>query len=128
MTPLAPLVDVPRADRPGHRRVAGLLPGNAAIAVATLPDGATQAETELTFELAEAAALAELVLAGDARAKTRPGLARILSATVAVLFRVATGAGAVRQAHDGADQHEGDDGRGDLFDRDAAAQDEDPDQ
>ena len=129
MTPLAVIVDVGRADGPSgpaghHRRVAGLLPGNSAIGVARVTAGDETGLCELSFEIGEAAALAEQVLAGDRRAITTPGLARILSATAAVLFRVAHAAGAL----DHQPAFEEPDGRGDPDDRGEAAGDEDPDE
>lgn len=100
MTPVRPMVDVADATVPpttGRRRIVALLPGERAVAVATMTAGGSQAETELTFTLAEAEAAARAALSGDRRALTRPGLARILCAATTLLFRVAIEAGAIIQ-------------------------------
>ena len=129
MTPFAILVDVADAERrdPTYRRVAGLLPDNETVAVATKTAEGTIANGELTFKLNEANALAEAVLAGDARARTTPGLARILSASVAVLFRVCHAAGALQAIQKIEDADAGDDDTGHLGDRPEAGEDENPD-
>ncbi|WP_127523643.1 hypothetical protein [Mesorhizobium sp. Z1-4] len=101
MKPLTVLVSVPAGDKPPLRRVAGLLDDDATIAVALMAEGDNQAEPEITFQIAEGQQLAEAVLAGNDRAKTTPGLARILSASVAVLCRVALSAGALREIEHG---------------------------
>jgi hypothetical protein len=85
----------------GHlRRVAGVLPDNETVALGRMVAGSGAVETEFTFTLAEGQALCEACLAGDRRALTRPGLARILSATAAVLFRVAHHAGSFQAIED----------------------------
>lgn len=127
MTPFAILVDVADAERrdPTYRRVAGLLPDNETVAVATKTAEGTIANGELTFSLSDINRLAEAVLAGDARARTTPGLARILSASVAVLFRVCHAAGALQpimQTIEDADA--GDDDTGHLGDQPEAGDDE----
>ena len=102
MKSLTVLVDV--ADlaagggRDGHqRRVVGLLDDRETVTVARMVAGAGLAEPELSFHLADAVLLAEAVLAGDRRAMTTPGLARTLSATAAMLFRVSNAAGALQK-------------------------------
>lgn len=122
MRALTVMVDVADlAGAVGARRVAGVMDDNATIGVCAIHDGDRIVNSELEFNLGEAALLAERILSGDQRAKTTPGLARILSASVAVLFRVAHAAGALQQI-------EGLDERRDDFsdDRDEAANDEDP--
>jgi hypothetical protein len=122
MTPLTVLADVqdlaaavPAAQ---HRRVAGLLDDNLTIVVAKMTAGDNIAHPELSFELVDALRLANAALAGHRRALTTPGIARKLSATVAILFRVCLTAGAIQ----------GDflleRGGGDAGDRDEAAADE----
>lgn len=105
----------------GARRVAGVMDDNATIGVCAIHDGDRIVNSELEFNLGEAALLAERILSGDQRAKTMPGLARILAASVAVLFRVSLAAGALQQTG------ELDERRDDFpDDRDEAADDEDP--
>lgn len=114
-------VNVPDlATNGAKRRVVGMVNGDdTRLVVASLPDGGNVAEPELSFSIGYAAALAERVLSGDQRAKTEPGLARILSATVAMLFRVSLAARALEPTED---TH----GRGDHpDDRQAAPDDED---
>jgi len=124
MRSLAVMVDVPNRELAvGARRVVGLMNDNATIGVCAMRDGDRIVNTELEFNLAEAARLAELILSGDQRAKTTPGLARILSASVAMLFRVSLAAGALQQT-EGLDERRDDDF---PDDRDEAATDEDPD-
>ncbi len=97
----------------GHfRRVAGLLDDRETVAIATMVAGQHVAETELSFRLTDALRLAEAVLAGDRRAMTTPGLARTLSATAALLFRVSHAAGAFQtfEGFDGDADHRGDRG------------------
>lgn len=105
----------------GHfRRVAGLLDDRETVVVATMVAGQGQCNAELAFALADAVRLAEAVLAGDRRAMTTPGLARTLSATAALLFRVSLAAGALQK-------QEGFDGDADYSgDRSETAGDEDP--
>lgn len=105
----------------GARRVAGVMDDNATIGVCAIHDGDRIVNSELEFNLGEAALLAERILSGDQRAKTTPGLARILSASVAVLFRVSLAAGAFQQT-EGLDDRDG----GYLDDQFAAGGDEDP--
>jgi len=115
-------VDVPNRELAvGSRRVVGLMEDNATIGVCSIRDGDKIANTELEFNLGEAAHLAELILSGDQRAKTTPGLARILSASVAMLFRVSLAAGALQQLTGDIDERR-DDELSD--DRDEAADDE----
>jgi len=105
------------------RRVAGLLDDNATIGVCAMQHGDKIVSTELEFNLGEAALLAERILSGDQRAKTTPGLARILSASVAVLFRVSLAAGALQQIQtEELDDRDG----GHLDDQLEAGSDEDP--
>lgn len=124
MRAMAVMVDVRDLGATGvsSRRVVGLMEDNATIGVCSIRDGDKIATTELEFNLGEAAHLAELILSGDQRAKTTPGLARILSASVAMLFRVSHAAGALQQRTGDIDE------RRDDFsdDRDEAADDEDP--
>lgn len=114
------------AGEGGHfRRVVALSEDGTSLIVATMTAGEGVATTELTFRLDEARALAERVLSGDRRAMTRPGLARILSATAALLFRVSLAAGAIQETPEPAGGGERD---GHLRDQPAAGGDEDPDQ
>ncbi len=119
MKSLTVLCDVPAGPDSPLRRVAGLLDDNETIGVATCAQGSNVADAEILFKLHEAQKLAEAVLAGNDRAKTTPGLGRILSASVAVLCRVSLAAGALAEIPDGES-----DGRGDLGDRETAAGDE----
>lgn len=96
MKSLTVLVNVPAGPKTPLRRVAGIMEDGRSFAVATMAEGSNVADTEFAFELGEAVTLSETILAGDRRAMTTPGLARILSATVAVLFRVAAEAGAIK--------------------------------
>ncbi len=126
--PLAIQVDVADlakgAGEGGHfRRVVALSEDGTSLVVATMTAGEGVATTELTFRLDEARALAERVLSGDRRAMTQPGLARILSATAALLFRVSLAAGAIQETPDGGGERDGH-----LRDQPAADADEDPDQ
>jgi len=82
----------------GHqRRLVGLLDDRETVTVARMVAGNSLAEPELSFRLTDAVRLAEAVLAGDRRAMTTPGLARTLSATAAMLFRVSNAAGALQK-------------------------------
>lgn len=114
-------VNVPLKDQPEISRVAGMLDDRRSVAVATLPLGQTVAAVELEFDLGDAMRLCDRCLSGDARALTTPGLARILSATAALLFRVSVAAGAI-------ETEEPDDGNCELdaIDRDETQGDEDP--
>lgn len=97
----------------GHfRRVVGLLDDRETVAIAQMVAGQAVAETELSFRLTHALRLAEAVLAGDRRAMTTPGLARTLSATAALLFRVSHAAGAFQtfEGFDGDAEFPGDRG------------------
>jgi hypothetical protein len=76
------------------RRTVGYFDDRQTIAVARMVAGEKVAETELIFTIGEAISLAEKALSGDRRALTTPGLARILSASVALLSRVSLTAGA----------------------------------
>lgn len=120
MRQLAYIVDVP--DRHSRdtvrRRVAGLLPDGETIAVASMQAGDKTAVSELEFPLGETLCLAEACLAGDQRALTTPGLTRRLSATLAILFRVAVERGAVIENPVG-----GADGPDDFTDRGEADHD-----
>lgn len=90
------LVEVPDLKAGGSAlRGAGILDDGMTMAVCRRGAGETTATTELSMPLGEAVDLAERVLSGDARAATTPGLARILSASVAILFRVALTSGAI---------------------------------
>ena len=122
MIPLSVMVDVPDLMQPGRRRVAGLLDDNKTLAIGTMVEGRSEGSLELSCELAEALALAKGALSGDRRSLTNPGLARKLSATVAVLFRVCQTAGAIIPENEG-----GDGGTGHGGDRTAAPDDGDPD-
>lgn len=90
------LVDVADAQSRDttRRRVAGLV-DDETIAIATMMAGDRTAVGELEFSLSDMVRLSEGCLSGSQRALTTPGLARKLSATVAVLFRVAVAAGAI---------------------------------
>lgn len=114
------LVDVPDSRREGFRRVTLLAENSRELIVATMREGSLLGEPELRFELSEANQLARLALAGDARALTRPGLARTLAATVAVLFRVAFASGALIID----DEEKNDGGTGHLDDQPEAGRDE----
>lgn len=76
-------------------RVAGFTDDSERISIATMEPGSNAGTHELTFTLGQALEIAEHCLAGNPRALTTPGLARILSATVALLFRVSMAAGAI---------------------------------
>ncbi|GAA2871779.1 hypothetical protein GGQ99_000984 [Aminobacter niigataensis] len=98
----------------GHfRRVVGLLDDRQTVAIATMVSGQAVAEHELSFRLDDGLRLAEAVLAGDRRAMTQPGLARTLSATAALLFRVSHAAGAFQtiEGFDGDAEYRGDRGQ-----------------
>jgi hypothetical protein len=126
MRSMAVMLDVRDLGRPevSARRVVGLMDDNATIGVCAIRDGDKIVNTELEFNLGEAAKLAELILSGDQRAKTTPGLARILSASVAMLFRVSLAAGALQHQTEGLDERRD----ADIpDDRDEAAADEDHD-
>lgn len=116
-------VTVPLLGKPEIGRVVGVFDDRQRVAVATLPLGSNNAAVELEFDLGDAMRLCDRCLSGDARALTTPGLARILSATAALLFRVSVAAGAI-------ETEEPDDGNGGLdeIDRDETQGDEDPDQ
>lgn len=124
MRSMAVMVDVRDRGAAGvsARRVVGLMQDNVTIGVCSIRDGDRIADTELEFNLGEAAHLAELILSGDQRAKTTPGLSRILCATVAVLFRVSLAAGALQRQED----FDGGDA-GHLDDQPEAGSEEDPD-
>lgn len=100
MPELSVLVDV--EDRTGEvkaahlRRVVGLMPDNETVVVAAMVAGAGQAKTETAYTLAEAVEIAEACLSGERRALTTPGLARILSSAVAILFRVSLSRGGLQ--------------------------------
>lgn len=98
----------------GHfRRVVGLLGDNETVAIALMVAGEPVAQAELGFSLTDGLRLAEAVLAGDRRAMTTPGLARMLSATAALLFRVSQAAGAFQtiEGFDGDAEHSCDRGQ-----------------
>ncbi|WP_147377482.1 hypothetical protein [Mesorhizobium jarvisii] len=121
---MAVMVDVPNRELGvGARRVVGLMEDNATVGVCAMRDGDRIVNTELEFNLGEAARLAELILSGDARAKTTPGLARILSASVAMLFRVSHAAGAFERQQEDFDGGDADD----LGNQQEAGGEEDPD-
>ncbi|RWI96075.1 hypothetical protein [Mesorhizobium sp.] len=124
MRAMAVYVDVRNLakDGVGARRIAGVIDGGELVAVAAIQDGDRTATPELEFSFADALTLAEACLSGDRRALTTPGLARYLSATVAVLFRVSCAAGALQRLGeaDGGDA-------GYLDDRTETGPDEDPD-
>lgn len=125
MRAMAVMLDVRDLGRPevSARRIVGLMEDNATIGVCSIRDGDRIADTELEFNLGEAAKLAELVLSGDQRAKTTPGLTRILCASVAMLFRVSLAAGALQQqSTEGLDDRDG----GHLDDQFQTGGDEDP--
>lgn len=125
MRSMAVMLDVRDLGRPevSARRVVGLMDDNATVGICAIRDGDKIVNTELEFNLGEAARLAELILSGDQRAKTTPGLARILSASVAMLFRVSLAAGALQQqSTEGLDDRDG----GHLDDQFEAGGDEDP--
>jgi len=124
MRALTVSVDVPDRAAGGvsARRVAGFLDDRMTIAVCSIRDGDKIATAELEMPLADVLQLAQEVLSGDARAKTTPGLARILSASVAVLFRVSHAAGAFEQSTEDIDDRDG----GHLDDQFTASGDEDP--
>ena len=121
MRMLTVTVDVPNlaAGATSARRVAGFLDDNATVAVAAMLAGDKIVTPEAEFNLGEALALSEACLSGDRRALTTPGLARILSASVAVLFRVSHAAGAFQ--HEGMNERDA----GLLHDQQEAGGDED---
>lgn len=105
VTSFSPLVDV--AVPGGERRVAGVI-GDETVVVALMnADGV--AREEYRFALNEAAELAQQCLAGDRRALTRPGLARILSSAVAVLFRVSLASGGLQRVEETDERRNGGD-------------------
>lgn len=125
MRSLTVMVDVPDlAGGVAARRVAGVMDDNATIGVCSIRDGDRIADAELEFNLGDAVQLAQSILAGDQRAKTTPGLSRILCASVAVLFRVSLAAGALQQQHQTEDIDDRDGGH--LDDQFEAGGDEDP--
>lgn len=67
------------------------------ISVATMAPGGELAEAEITFQIDEAIWLARRILAGDMRAATRPGLARILAASLMTLNICALQSGGIEQ-------------------------------
>lgn len=99
LTVLVDVADLASGGGPdGHqRRVVGLLDDRETVTVARMVAGDSLAEPELSFLLTDAVLLAKAVLAGDRRAMTTPGLARTLSATAAMLFRVSNAAGALQK-------------------------------
>lgn len=111
MTPVTIIADVQDLSAPQPalqlRRVVGKLDDQQTIVVATMTSGESTARAELSFRIDEAAALAHACLAGNRRALTTPGLARILSSTVALLLRVSLASGGLQQSggflHDGHD-------------------------
>lgn len=123
MRSLSYLVDVPDLRTPDstRRRVAGVLADGATLAVASMRAGEAAAPPEFEFSLGEAIELAQACLSGHPRALTTPGLSRKLSATVAILFRVAVVAGAVHSQED--DAHGA---TGHLDDQPEAGGNEDP--
>jgi len=123
MTALQILVDVADSRRPGFRRITALSANGRKLIVATAREGSLLGEPELSFELSEANQLARAALAGDARALTKPGLARTLAATVAVLFRVGFASGALIIDDEG-DHGEDDGGTGHLGDQQETGGDE----
>lgn len=123
MKSLSYIVDVPdvRSSDTIRRRIAGVLDDGSTLAVASMQAGDRTAVSEFEFSLGEAIELAQACLSGHPRALTTPGLSRKLSATVAILFRVAVVAGAVQQ------QGAADDGPDDFPDRGEADHDGDHD-
>lgn len=109
MSCFAPLVDVENlaGDVRGQhlRRVAGHLDDMCTLAIASMTVGTDIADIELRFDINEAHALALAALSGDRRALTTPGIARKLSATVAILFRVCLASGGLQ--HIGVDNDGG---------------------
>lgn len=67
------------------------------LSVATMPPGGELAEAEITFQIDEAIWICRRILAGDMRAATRPGMARMLAATVMALNICALQAGGIEQ-------------------------------
>jgi hypothetical protein len=122
MPSFAPIVDVENVagDARGQhlRRLCGWLEDQRTLAIASIAMGEEAATIEMQFTIDEAHALALAAFAGDRRALTSPGIARKLSATVAILFRVCHAAGALQNIG------VGDDGGGDCGHRDEAADDE----
>lgn len=105
-------VDIARPQGVETLRVAGFLDDGETIAIATMAEGASRATHELSCRIGDVAQLAEACLAGNERALTTPGLARMLAATTALLFRVALTSGGIekRLNHEdaGIDGHCGD--------------------
>lgn len=124
MTPLTIHADVQDFSVPVPaeqlRRVVGLLDDQATIVVATMVAGESEARTEISYTLSQGVDLALACLAGNRRALTTPGLARILSSTVALLLRVSLASGGLSQTGDFLH-----DGHGDAGDREEAAGHED---
>ena len=97
MNKLAILASFPMLNAPAEdaaQAVVGLLEDNS-IAIAVGNAGAGTVTQEFAFALDRVGGLAERVLAGDSRALTQPGLARILAGTVVILIRQAAQAGRV---------------------------------
>lgn len=115
------LADVADIRRPGFRRITALSQNNRELIVCSAREGSLMGETELRFEISQVHQLARACLAGDSRALTMPGLARTLAATVAALFRVGVFTGALITDGDF------DGGTDDIDDREATADDADPD-
>lgn len=85
----------------GVLRFVGMLDDNRSLAIATMPAARPQdyqAKAELQFELGEAVRLAQACLAGDRRALTTPGLARVLAGTVLALAKIAESGQALERA------------------------------
>lgn len=89
-----PMLNAPAEDAAQAVRHVGLLEDNS-IAIAVGNAGAGTVTQEFAFALDRVGGLAERVLAGDSRALTQPGLARILAGTVVILIRQAAQAGRV---------------------------------
>lgn len=67
------------------------------VSVATMAPGGELADAEITFQIDEAIWIARRILAGDMRAATRPGLSRILAATIMTLNICALQSGGIQQ-------------------------------
>lgn len=110
----------PIEGQPGRERLVALSEGDAVI-VASRPAGGDRAELELSFSIDEAISAAHLALGGHERARTMPGLTRILCASIIALSKAAFEAGAL--IRDDGVKHAASDGGGDDGEGDHDGQD-----
>lgn len=109
--PVVKLIHAQQIDgQPGRERLV-VLGENDALIVAVRDEGSDRAELELTFSIDEAIRAAQLALGGNERARTLPGLSRILCASIIALSKAAFQAGAL--IHDDSVAQGSDSGGGD---------------